>query len=169
VESPSHCCDTKIITIVFSDRSMRHGSLTMTSIHTFRAPPQEKGTYMYQLQSSLLLLSYIHQSPLTTSKTTTQPQHKITMPHSKTPGGSGISDKEAKRQAESTSTLTPLCTISQKTDIAQSTARRRPPVRHPLPPTLASPTLASTTAATSPERRVLVVSPSRLRLPPTPT
>jgi len=47
VESPSHCCDTKIITIVFSDRSMRHGSLTMTSIHTFRAPPQEKGTYMY--------------------------------------------------------------------------------------------------------------------------
>jgi len=47
VESPSHCCDTKIITIVFSDRSMRHGSLTMTSIHTFRAPPQKKGTYMY--------------------------------------------------------------------------------------------------------------------------
>lgn len=46
VESPSHCCDTKIITIVFSDRSMRHGSLTMTSIHTFRAPPRGK-RYIY--------------------------------------------------------------------------------------------------------------------------
>jgi hypothetical protein len=35
------------------------------------------------------------------------------MPHSKTPGGSGISDKEAKRQAESTFYL-PLFNLSQK-------------------------------------------------------
>ena len=49
---------------------------------------------------SLSTLTYNSISSITFTKL--HKLYQITMPHSKTPGGSGISDKEAKRQAEST-------------------------------------------------------------------
>jgi hypothetical protein len=99
--------------------------------------------------------------------------------HSKTPGGSGISEKEAKKQAQSKSLAPPLPIPLQITNAPQSTVTvhptlpatpsPRPLVRPPLPPTQASPTSVSTTAAISPERRALVVFPCRTRALPTPT
>lgn len=72
------------------------------NIH-FRAPPLKKGTSTYTYHSDLsFILSTLSQIAQSPQKQTSQNQTQIKMPHSKTPGGSGISDKEAKKQAQGT-------------------------------------------------------------------